>query len=200
LPLVASRSATLLTEACAAADALGYPVVLKAMVGGVAHKHAAGLVALSIGNRAELVNAHAIMSERTQGKAGVGFLLQPMISAKWELIIGVAREAELGHFLVFGLGGLNTEWFDQVLLLPIELDIATMRERIAQSRLGTPLREPDGAGRPALDQLTPVLAGLQQLVEVAGDQIESVELNPLIVTKTNDVVAVDALIVRRSTR
>ncbi len=172
VPLVASRNATLVTGACAAADALGYPVVLKAMVPGVAHKNAAGLVAASISNREELVRAHTTLTERTQGKAGVTFLLQPMVAAKYELIVGVAREAELGHFLVFGLGGLNTETLDQVLLLPIELDLAAMHERIAGFRFGALLREPDQAGRSALDRLMPVVAGLQQLIRAAGPEIE----------------------------
>ena len=140
VPLVESREATTLAQAAAAADAVGYPLVLKAMVPGVAHKNAAGLVITSISNKAELERAHAVLTERTRGKADVRVLLQPMLPAKFELIVGVSREAQLGHFLVFGLGGVNAELFDQVLLLPIELDIAAMTARIAGSRLGALLR------------------------------------------------------------
>jgi acetyltransferase len=168
------------------------------MVPGVAHKNAAGLVITSIGNKAELERAHAMLTERTQGKADVRVLLQPMLPAKWELIVGVSREAQLGHFLVFGLGGVNADLFDQVLLLPVELDIAAMTARIAGSRLGGLLRAADASGRSPLDRLPPILAGLQQLILAAGDRIESVDLNPVIVTKDNDLLAVDALIVRRT--
>jgi acetate---CoA ligase (ADP-forming) len=196
VPLVESREATTLAQAQAAADALGYPLVLKAMVPGVAHKNAAGLVITSISNKAELERAHAALTERTQGKADVRVLLQPMLPAKFELIVGVSREAQLGHFLVFGLGGVNAELFDQVLLLPTELDVAAMTARIVGSRLGALLRT---AGTPsAFDRLQPILAGLQQLILAAPDRIESVDLNPVIVTKDNDLMAVDALIVRRA--
>ncbi len=134
------------------------------------------------------------------GKADVRFLLQPMLPAKWELIVGVSREAQLGHFLVFGLGGVNAELFDQVLLLPIELDVAAMTARIAGSRLGALLRSAGTSAHSALDRLPPILAGLQQLILAAGDRIESVDLNPVIVTKDNDLMAVDALIVRRTSQ
>jgi hypothetical protein len=48
--------------------------------------------------------------------------------------------------------------------------------------------------------LTPILAGLQQLILAAPDRIESIDLNPVIVTKDNDLMAVDALIVRRTSQ
>jgi acetate---CoA ligase (ADP-forming) len=200
VPFVDSREATELTQARAAADGLGYPVVLKSMVPGVAHKATAGLVETAIDGEAGLERAHATLTARTRGKADVRFLLQPMVPAQWELIVGVSREAALGHFLVFGLGGVNAELFDQVMLLPIELDVAAMLARIANSRLGALLRGSGASGRSALDHLKPILAGLQQLILAAGEEIESIDLNPVIVTDNNDLVAVDALIVRKTLR
>jgi acyl-CoA synthetase (NDP forming) len=200
VPLVESRDATGLAEAAAAADALGYPVVLKAMVPGVAHKNAAGLVVTSISNKTELERSHVTLTERTRGKPNVRFLLQPMLPARFELIVGVSREAQLGHFLVFGLGGVNAELFDQVLLLPIELEVAAMIARIAGSRLGALLRATGASGHSALDRLPPILAGLQQLILAAPDRIDSIDLNPVIVTMDNNVMAVDALIVRRKSQ
>ncbi len=188
VPLVTSRDATTLAQAQAAAAAVGYPVVLKAMVPGVAHKNAAGLVITAIRDLAELNRAHAVLLERTRGTSGVTFLLQPMVSSKHELIVGVTRQAALGHFLIVGLGGLDAELLDTVLLLPIELEVAAMCARIAASRLGALLGE-------AAERLTPILAGLQHLIRAAGAQIESIDLNPVIITRTGDLLAVDALIV-----
>ena len=191
VPMVAGQDATTSAQARAAAEAFGYPVVLKAMVPGVAHKNAAGLVITAIGNVADLDRAHATLAERTQQKSGVTFLLQPMVPAKHELIVGVARQAALGHFLIVGLGGLQAELLDTVLLLPIELEVAVMRARIAGSRLGRLLGG-------AIDRLTPILTGLQELIRAAGSQIESIDLNPVIVTQAGDLIAVDALIVCRT--
>jgi succinyl-CoA synthetase beta subunit len=78
-----------------------------------------------------------------------------------------------------------------VLLLPIELEVAVMRARIAGSRLGRLLGD-------AVDRLTPILTGLQDLIRAAGSQIESIDLNPVIVTQAGDLIAVDALIVCRT--
>ena len=75
-----------------------------------------------------------------------------------------------------------------MLLLPIELEVAAMCARIAASRLGALLGE-------AAERLTPILAGLQHLIRAAGAQIESIDLNPVIITRTGDLLAVDALIV-----
>jgi acetate---CoA ligase (ADP-forming) len=191
VPMVASRDATTLAQARGAAEAVGYPVVLKAMVPGVAHKSAAGLVIAAINGPAGLDRGHATLLERTRGKSDVSFLLQPMVPAKYELIVGVARQAALGHFLIVGLGGLHAELLDTVLLLPIELEVTAMRARIAASRLGA---LPDGA----LDRLTPILTGLQELIRAAGPQIESIDLNPIIITQAGDLIAVDALIVCRT--
>jgi acetate---CoA ligase (ADP-forming) len=191
VPLVESHAATTLAQAHAAAQAVGYSVVLKAMVPGVAHKNAAGLVITAISDLAGLDRAYAVLAERTQDKSGVTFLLQPMVSAKHELIVGVARQAALGHFLIVGLGGVQAELLDSVMLLPIELDVAVMRARIAASRLGTLLDN-------ARDRLTPILTGLQDLIRAAGAQIESIDLNPVLVNQEGDLVAVDALIVPRT--
>jgi acetate---CoA ligase (ADP-forming) len=191
VPMVASQDATTLAHARGAAASTGYPVVLKAMVPDVAHKNAAGLVITAIGNAADLDRAHATLTERTHGKSGVSFLLQPMVPAKHELIVGVSRQAALGHFLIVGLGGLQAELLDTVLLLPIELEAAVMQARIAGSRLGRLLGD-------ATDRLTPILTGLQGLIRAAGSQIESIDLNPIIVTQAGDLIAVDALIVCRT--
>jgi succinyl-CoA synthetase beta subunit len=59
------------------------------------------------------------------------------------------------------------------------------------SRLGALLGE-------SADRLTPILTGLQELIRAAGSQIESIDLNPVIVTQAGDLVAVDALIICRT--
>jgi succinyl-CoA synthetase beta subunit len=86
---------------------------------------------------------------------------------------------------------LHAELLDTVLLLPIELEVAAMRARVTASRLGMLLGE-------AAERLTPILTGLQELIRAAGSQIESIDLNPVIVTQAGDLVAVDALIVCRT--
>lgn len=188
VPMVRSEIVTFLDEAKAAAAAIGYPVVLKALAPGVAHKNQEGLVALGIADAATLQERFQGMQSRLGGRK-VPFLVQPMISAKAELIAGVSREPGLGHFLVFGLGGIHAERLDQVTLLPVPAGPAAIRARIESTMIGSFV---------PVEELARVLEALQVLVLEHTHAIESIDVNPLLVTG-DGCVAVDALIVLRGT-
>ena len=196
VPMVESKTVTSAAEATSAAKTTGYPVVLKALAPDVAHKAAAGFVMAGIADEAALAKAVALMDERI-AKAGfkradVQVILQPMMAAKAEIILGVSNEDPLGHFLVAGLGGIYTEILDEVLLLPIPVARATIRDGLAGSKLGRLVQHIGGAA--ALDQVTSALCALQALIQAHGDKIESIDVNPLLVGEKS-CIAVDALIV-----
>lgn len=196
VPMVDSKTVTSAAEATNAAKATGYPVVLKALAPDVAHKAAAGFVMAGIADEAALSKAYATMDDRI-AKAGfkradVQVILQPMMTAKAEVILGVSNEDPLGHFLVAGLGGIYTEILDEVLLLPIPVPRAAIRERLAASKLGRLVKHIGGDG--ALDQVTDAMGALQGLIQAHGEAIESIDVNPLLVGEKS-CIAVDALIV-----
>jgi acyl-CoA synthetase (NDP forming) len=174
IPMVETRAAT---DVCP----LPFPVVLKAMVPGVAHKAKEGLVATGIGDAASYKEALAKLRSH-----GAPVIVQPQIAAKAELILGVTTEPRLGKFLLLGLGGIHTEILDEIVLWPIP----SMPD-LAGSRLGRLV-----AALGAEAQLRDALVRLQDVALAAGDAIESIDVNPLIVG-AEGVVAVDALIVRR---
>lgn len=182
VPMVRSETVHTPEQASAAADALGYPVVLKALAPGVAHKNQQGLVAVGLRAPDELERAFGAMAARV---GPVPFLVQPLIAAKAELIVGVSREAPLGHFLVFGLGGVHAEALDQVSLLPIPASPARIRARLAASPL---------ARIAPAEELARVLEALQALVLEQPGRIDSIDVNPLLVAR-DGCVAVDALVV-----
>src|SRR5262249_3810189 len=157
-----------------------FPVVLKALVPGVAHKAKEGLVVTGIAD----ANAYRDALGRLR-QHGAPVIVQPQVAAKAELILGVITEPRLGKFLLLGLGGIHTEILDEIVLWPIPSVPDLSGSRIG--RLVTAL----GAEAPVLD----ALSGLQDIALAADDTIESIDVNPLIVTGTG-VVAVDALIVR----
>jgi acyl-CoA synthetase (NDP forming) len=184
VPMVRSEPVSFLDEAKAAAAALGYPVVLKALAPGVAHKNHAGLVAVGIRDAEALEREFEAMKSKV---GDVPFLVQPMIASRTELIVGVSREAPLGHFLIFGLGGIHSEVFDQVTLLPIPASSAVIRARVESSPVGR---------LAPVEQVAHVLEALQALVLDHADAIDSIDVNPLLVT-AEGCTAVDALIVLR---
>jgi acyl-CoA synthetase (NDP forming) len=199
IAMVESRQYGSLGEAREAAEGLSYPVVLKALAPGLMHKRAHGLVATRIADAAGLRAAAIRIGEHLAalGHGGeVATLVQPMIAAEAEIILGVSHEPPLGHFLLAGLGGILAEALDEVILLPIPAGADPVRRRIAESRLGAVLAAVD-AGGGALDRIVAMLSCLERLVLAHGGLIETVDLNPVLVG-TGGVVAVDAALVLRA--
>jgi acyl-CoA synthetase (NDP forming) len=199
VPMVESVEVSSADAARQASARIGGPVVLKALVPGVAHKNACGLVVTRIAGPDDAAREWERLAERLR-RAGhdmrtVQFLLQPMMAAEIELILGVSHEPGLGHFLVYGLGGIHAEVFDQVELLAVPVAPARLQARLEASTVARVLRAID-ADRAAgwLTQVGAALLALQGLVLAHGDRIDSIDVNPLRVG--NDAcVAVDALVV-----
>jgi len=185
-------------QAASAAHAVGYPVVLKALVPGIAHKHDAGLVQIGLENEATLRSAFATLlgniTKAGASQAETMFVLQPMLKGQAELILGISHEASLGHFLVIGLGGVNTELLDQVVLLPVPSTRNAIMETLAPAPLGRLLRKLAGGGDALLTDVVDNACALQALVRSEPGRIRSVDINPVLVT-AQGCKAVDALIV-----
>jgi acyl-CoA synthetase (NDP forming) len=202
VPVVASTTAGSATEALAAAAAAGWPVVLKALAPDVAHKNQFGFVVAGIADAAALQREWAALEGRVAAagfaRSAVTFIVQPMFAAKAELIAGVSRQESLGHFLVVGIGGIYTEVFDLVELIPIPAAVDTIRATIERSRVGRLVSSVAGAGDPTLvwDHVIGTLAALQSLVVEYGEHIESIDINPLLIG-SQGCMAVDALVVLR---
>ena len=194
--MVASVVVHDLVGCMAAADTLAYPLVLKAMVPGVAHKHQAGLVGVSLQDPQALQAEFLRQADRVRARyadLGTEWLLQPMLHGRLELIAGVTHEQGLGHFLVFGLGGVHAEAFDQIAMLPIPVgrpDIASCVDASYVARVLDAM-EPTGNARRCL---VDVLSSLQALIGRHGARIDSIDINPLLLVG-DSLVAVDALLV-----
>jgi acetate---CoA ligase (ADP-forming) subunit beta len=125
----------------------------------------------------------------------VSVLVAPMLRGARELIAGVVRDAQFGPAVMIGLGGVLAEVLGDVSfrLAPLSrLDAHEMIDDLATVGVLAPFR-----GEPAVDRdaLAAVLLGLSALIE-AHDDIESVDVNPLIVCDGLPV-AVDALVALR---
>ena len=201
VPMVDSRPVDSCEEALRAADAIGYPVVLKAASREIAHKNDAGLVAVGLADSEALRQAYGGMEARLReldlSADHTQVLLQPMLSSRAEIIIGTTLEAPLGHFLIVGLGGIHAELIDSVLLLPIPMARDDIRRRISGAKLGALIARLELSARSTgsiLDDVVDALDALQPLIGSCGDLIKSIDVNPLLVGDAR-CAAVDALIV-----
>jgi len=200
VPMVESRVVDSLGDAAAFAERIGFPLVLKALAPGVAHKHAAGFVMTGIPSPDDLRSAYETMESRVRAagfeRADTPLILQPMLSAGIEVIAGVSYEPGLGHFLVYGLGGVHAELFDEVTLLPIPASSDSLLASVAASRVGRLLRATERSPGVLIAALHDVLDALQSFAGVYGERIASIDVNPLLAS-ADRMTAVDALIVPR---
>ena len=198
-PMVATTVVSSVDDAVAAARRTGFPVVLKALAPGVAHKHDAGLVMLGLADEQALGAAFAELSRRVEG-LGAGqatIILQPMARGRAELILGSSYEEGIGHFLLLGLGGVNAELFNSTVLIPAFADDEALKALVASSVAGQLIaRVVPSHSQAALDGVVGALIALRSLLHACGDLIGSIDINPLLVTDKG-CIAVDALIVRR---
>jgi acyl-CoA synthetase (NDP forming) len=179
IPLVEARAARTATEARAAADELGYPVVLKAL--GRLHKSDTGGVVLGIKDEAELERVFADLATRLSPEEYSVERTAPA-GRGVELILGCRRDRRFGPIALAGLGGLYAELIEDiaVALAPIGADDACA---LILSLRGAPLLL-GARGQPALD-VRAAAAALASLTRVAAShpEIAELEINPLLVTR-----------------
>ena len=179
------------TAAVKAAARIGYPVVLKAS--GPAHKSDAGLVRLGVRTAREVREAFAALAEH-----GDGVLVSEQVAGGVECVIGVSHDELFGPTVMFGLGGVFVEVFEDVSFRVPPFDRAEARRMVDEVRGVALLR--GARGRPASDvaALVDAIMRVQRLAVDHADRIAELDVNPLLVRpRGHGVVALDALVVTR---
>jgi succinyl-CoA synthetase beta subunit len=191
VPVPTECEADTVEEALSAAEAIGFPVVIKGTGAHLTHKTELGLVALDLKTGAEAsTNAARILD----ALAGDGRLLvQPFIEGHREFLLGLHRDPQFGPVVTFGLGGIFAETLDDVVLrtAPLgEAEAERMLDEIRGRKLLDGVRGMAPVDRPALVR---ALVGLARLAE---DQptVASVDVNPVIAGNDGRVLAADALV------
>lgn len=166
------------TEAVAVAGKLGYPVVVKVDCEAIDHKSDMGGVVINLKD-ADAVRATVNdMQARLAHFGRLRFFIQKFLPGGQELIIGASVERDLGHLMMFGLGGIHVE-----VLKDVVFKLAPVSRAEAESMLGSIKSAAllDGVrGKPALckDGLIEVIQRLSMLL---GDlpAIQEMEVNPI---------------------
>jgi acyl-CoA synthetase (NDP forming) len=173
-------------EALAAAEELGYPVVLKAL--GALHKSDVGGVVLGIRDAEELQRQLSVLA--TRAVEGYSVERTATVAKGIELIVGGRRDRRFGPILLVGLGGLFAEILQDVAVALVPLD-AEQAGDILRSLRGAPLFT-GARGRAPLD-LPAAAKAAAALSRVAASRPEilEIEINPLLVTPRG-AIALDA--------
>ena len=200
LPIVPHAAAFTADEAAAAADRLGYPVALKVVSPDILHKTDVGGVALNLADGEAVRRAFAdIQAKARAANPGAdlrGVLVARMAAAGPEVIVGVARDAQFGPAVMFGLGGIFVEVYKDVAFRLPPLSEADARDMIQEIR-GLPILT-GFRGRPPCDlqAIANCLLAVSRLVEARPD-LDELDLNPILAYPTGCLV-VDAKLVLKA--
>lgn len=200
---VAERIAADEASAVREAMALGYPVVLKIASADIAHKSEIGGVIVGLADEAQLREAfHTLMQRaaRHAPQARVdGVVVARMAERGVETILGVVRDPVFGAVVMFGLGGVFVEAFQDVAFRVAPFGVDEARAMIGEVKGRVLLRGVRGQPPADEDALAAALAALSVYAARHADGIESIDINPLLVLpRGRGVQALDALIVPRT--
>ncbi len=172
-------------SAAVAADHIGYPVALKVGDEGVVHKTDSGGVRLGISNSGELSEAFRLISAKK-------YIVQKMTCKGHETFIGGRRDSEFGPVILFGLGGIFVEVFNDVSIrvTPITEEEAGMM--IGETKGSALFKGFRGEAAADTEPLKRQLVNVSRLLN-EHSEINTLDINPLIVFKKGQgCLAVDA--------
>ena len=170
LPLVAERRVDSVSEAMAAADDFGYPVVLKTAEAGV-HKTEQGGVALDLRDR----DAVRVAAERI----GAPLLVQPLVAGGVELLVGSVQDPVFGPLIALSPGGTLAELIGDAAFRLTPLTDLDADELVRIGKAGKLLAGFRGAPPADLSAVVDLLLRVSQLAEDFPELAE-LDLNPVI--------------------
>jgi acetyltransferase len=195
IPTVDTRIATTKAEAVKAADAIGYPVVLKIHSETITHKTDVGGVQLNLADAKAVQKAYEKIEKSVAEKVGaehfLGVTVQPMAKIDgYELILGSSIDPQFGPVLLFGLGGQLVEVFkDRALGLP-PLTTTLARRMMEQTHIYTALKGVRGRDPVDIGALERLLVRFSELI-AEQPWIKELDINPL-VASPEKLLALDA--------
>ncbi len=192
IEIPAGAFATSAPQAVAAAEKLGYPVVMKVVSKDLERKSEVGGVRVDLRDASQVEDAFDLMQlripRRVPGARVEGVLIEERRTAGREVVLGMTRDPMFGPMLRFGLGGAFVEVLEDFTfhLAPITLDEAM--QMLSSTKTFALLEGVD---------VESIAACLQRIAQLGVDvpEIAELEINPLRVgAQRGDTVALDASI------
>jgi acyl-CoA synthetase (NDP forming) len=185
-------------EAIEAARSLGYPVVLKGIVPGMAHKTEAGMVKLRLASDDDVRRAAADVLEAAAGEP-VTLLVQEMVRPVAEILVGARIDADFGPIVVVGAGGVMVELYRDVAIRLAPVTERVALEMIGETRAAALLSGWRGRPRGDLAHTAAAVVALSRFIADFRDDVVEVEINPLgVLEEGHGARALDCLIARRA--
>ncbi len=192
VPVTEERIAGSADEAFDIAMELGMPVAMKISSPDIPHKSDVGGVVLNV-KEDDVKSTYAEIITRIKkavpGASIEGILVQQMAPPGHEIIVGLKKDAQFGHALMFGLGGIFVEVYKDVTFRVVPIDKSDALSMISEIK-GYPILRGIRGRMPAdIDAIARVLVSVSDLAD--KENIIELDINPLIVSESG-AVAVDA--------
>jgi acyl-CoA synthetase (NDP forming) len=179
------------------AEEIGYPVVLKVHSPAIIHKSDVGGVKLNLRDSLALEKAYAeIVFSCSPIDSKMKVLVQPMLSKGIEAILGVSRDAQFGPVIMFGLGGIYTELFNDVAFRLIPVSKTQAMDMVSSIRAFALLKGYRGNPGGDISSLVEMIVRLSDLL-VAHPEITELDLNPVIVYPMGVAIADARMVLNR---
>lgn len=200
IPTTERALATTENEATLYANNIGYPVALKIDSPDIFHKTEADAIRLNLNNDQEVGNAFKEINRNVRGykqNARInGVSVQEMLPDGVEVIVGVTNNPVFGPVIMFGLGGVFVEVFQDISFRVAPLTKNDAIEMIEEIKGYSILKGSRGKPPVDINAIVDILLKVSALVTDYGDCIEELDINPLIVNEQG-IVAADAMIITR---
>ncbi|MBM4140979.1 MAG: CoA-binding protein [Nitrospira sp.] len=183
-------------EAVAAAKGIGYPIAMKIISPQIIHKSDAGGIRLNLNSKKEVADAFFDITTRVKdimpAATIYGVMIQEMVLGGKEVIIGITKDAQFGHTIMFGLGGIYVEVLKDISFRIAPLSHEDAIEMIKEIKTFPLLRGVRGEVGADIGAIKKSLLSFSQMT-LDFPQIIEADINPLLVRKRGEgVIAVDA--------
>ena len=192
IPVTQGQIAESSDEALAIALYVGTPVAMKISSPDISHKSDVGGVALNVEREYVRTTYNEMMArvKKAVPEANIeGILVQQMAPPGHEVIVGLKKDVQFGHALMFGLGGIFVEVYKDVSFRVVPIEKSDALDMISEIK-GYPILKGIRGRKPYdIDAIARVLVSVSEMAE--KENIIELDINPLIVSE-GGAVAVDA--------
>jgi acetyltransferase len=172
-------------EAERVAKEIGGPVVMKIASPDILHKSDIGGVAVGIPTEDVRDTYHSLLERATSHDPDatiLGVQVEELVDVdeSTETIVGVNRDPQFGHLLMFGLGGIFVQIFEDTSFRVAPVSEREAREMTTEIQAAPMLRGARGRQPADIDGVVEILQRISQLV-TDFPAIKELDVNPLVV-------------------
>ncbi|MBI4243348.1 MAG: acetate--CoA ligase family protein [Planctomycetes bacterium] len=176
-------------DAYAAAEKIGFPVAIK-VFGAGGHKSDRGGVVTNIQNPKELKSEFRKLSQKFPDRKG--FIVQEFLKSQLELIFGARSDETFGAYIIFGIGGIFTEFIKEFVVRLCPVSKKQAYKMIVDAPFAKLFSGVRGLPPVDIEAISKIIIKLSDIM-CKNNKICEIDINPVIVVDGKPV-AVDSLI------